>query len=223
MWREDGYDEGGERGAVPTDEEAGLAGPGHAHAGTQPIPERPVASSGANAGSATLSLQSPMSSVSAGESTGGKVSFHQQPQQPQPPPPRNDSCSSLACTSDADAEGADARFGAGRGHASASSFHTTQAAADGEGQGESGITVVEDVRALGHVVENHIVVLLPKAMDKIQYLLRPLRAQFLRGTPFCKSVVILTESSVEQLERQCRSLEVRTDETQVEWTLDTVA
>lgn len=92
--------------------------------------------------------------------------------------------------------------------ASGSSLLTTQALPAVGGGGGGDITVVDDVRALEHV-ENHIVVLLPKATNKIQYLLRPLRAQFLRGTPFSKSVVILTEANVSQLERYCRSLEVR--------------
>lgn len=89
-------------------------------------------------------------------------------------------------------------------HASLSSFHSTRPFPAEE---DGGITVVDDVRALEHV-ENHIVVLLPKATTKIQYLLRPLRAQFLRDTPFCKSIVILTEANVSLLERHCQSLEV---------------
>ena len=174
------------------------------------IPERQHQAVTAAGGrrSTALSLHSTVSSVSdsgAGDNS-GRLSFQQQHQQP--PLQRNDSLSdSLQPPADDDdprprnqAAGSLASF------PSFPSFHT--APPEEEDAAAAGITVVDDVRTLGHV-ENHIVVLLPKAMDKIQYLLRPLRAQFLRGTPFCKGVVVLTETNVAQLERQCRSLEVR--------------
>ena len=78
----------------------------------------------------------------------------------------------------------------------------------GASAGEVGVTAVDDVRTM-EGIENHIVVLLPKAVDKINYLLRPLRAQFLQGTPYCKSIVILTDGNLQHLQKHCQNLEVR--------------
>jgi hypothetical protein len=184
---------------APTyDEEEGMPA-----AGAQPpatIPERTAeAEVMARRRSLASSMRSStLSSVSASgnttTNTTSRVSLHQYQQRPP----------LASASADVDGSG-DSDEAAARGHSLSSfpSFHTTQALPSEE----VGITVVEDVRALGHV-ENHVLVLLPKAVDKIQYLLRPLRAQFLKGTPFCKSVVFLTEAGVGALERHCRSLEV---------------
>lgn len=183
------------------------------------IPERQhqaVAAAGGRRATA-LSLHSTVSSVSdsgAGDNNNGRLSFQQYQHQQPPPQRRNDSLSdSLQPPADEDDDDDDdprprnQAAGSLASFPSFPSFHTAPPEEE-DATAAAGITVVDDVRTLGHV-ENHIVVLLPKAMDKIQYLLRPLRAQFLRGTPFCKGVVVLTETNVGQLERQCRSLEVR--------------
>ena len=68
-----------------------------------------------------------------------------------------------------------------------------------------GVTAVEDVRTMN--LEDHIVVLLPRTAEKLQCLLRPLRAHFLQGTHYSKPVVILTDVSLSQLEQYCNSLE----------------
>lgn len=68
------------------------------------------------------------------------------------------------------------------------------------------IHVVDDVRALERgAMQDHIVILLPKAVDKVCYLLRQLRCQILHGTGYLKEVVILTEGRGEDLEKQFQS------------------
>lgn len=218
MWREeeedDDNDNEGNEHAPTYDEEEGLPAPSAAQ---QPqattIPDRTAeAEAGGSRQSALPVRASTLSSLSAsGNTNTNRVSWHQhQQQQPQPRQPWT---AAGVASADVDVDGAGSgsrsqHEAAARGHSLSSfpSFHTTQALPLAEEAG--GITVVEDVRALGHV-ENHILVLLPKAVDKIQYLLRPLRAQFLKGTPFCKRVVFLTEAGLGALERHCRSLEVR--------------
>lgn len=199
MWQ-DSEDGDHEPAARTCDEEEGGV-PASTASSASVIPERQYAqTAAAGRRSTALSLHSTFSSVSdSGAGDNGRVSFQQEP--PPPPTPQRDESLSDSVPAE------DRRPDLAGSLASFPSFHTTQALLPPEEEGAAGITVVDDVRTLGHV-ENHIVVLLPKAMDKIQYLLRPLRAQFLRGTPFCKSVVILTETSVGQLERHCRSLEV---------------
>jgi hypothetical protein len=77
------------------------------------------------------------------------------------------------------------------------------------GDSADGMRMVDDVRTLARgPMQDHIVVLLPKAVDKIQFLLRPLRNQFLQGTGYSKGVVILTDGNLQHLEQQFRDLQM---------------
>lgn len=204
MWR-DSHDvsQAAESEATPTDEEEGLAAAPHRDTllrSQQPIPERHPT----NGGARSFSLQSTLSSVSGT----GNVSFQEHQHDASTGSLANQEGEAAAAAATAATAGAAAAAAQGGERldrlTSLSSFHSTRAFPAEE---DGGITVVDDVRTLEHV-ENHIVVLLPKANTKIQYLLRPLRALFLRDTSFCKSIVILTEANVGLLERHCQSLEV---------------
>jgi len=94
---------------------------------------------------------------------------------------------------------------------------------DGAQLGDSadGMRVVDDVRTLERgPMQDHIVVLLPKAVDKIHYLLRPLRNQLLQGTGYFKGVVILTDGNLQHLEQQFQDLLMSPNSARTPETLD---